>query len=139
MWYELINENYIWKKNTYFLTADMVSLFLNLRNLSVYVKVFIKTSENSCSSSADSFWSFLCSNSIWTSEISNVSAFSNSKISTFQKWISKNLRVQKLLRWPRTTNSFYIKLRDFITNNNNTLSLRWIFKMAIRGDLQLTT
>lgn len=67
------------KRDAYFLTAAIVSLFLNRRNRFVYVKLFINTSENSCSSSADSFCAFLCSNSIDTSEINNVSAFSNSK------------------------------------------------------------
>lgn len=52
------NEKNVRNDETYIRTAVMVSLFLNLRKMSVYVYVFMNTSENSCSSSADSFCFF---------------------------------------------------------------------------------
>lgn len=58
-------------------TAEIVSRFLNLPNCSQKFNVLLNTSLNSCSSADISFCCLRCWSSMYTSLISNVSAFSN--------------------------------------------------------------
>jgi len=95
---------------TYFLTAEIVSLFLNFLNRFVYVLVFKKTSENSCSSSALSFWIFRCSSSMWTSDIIKVSAFSNS--AKHEVGNQKPNKVKILLRLLKNQDQIYLSRLD---------------------------
>lgn len=101
-------------RTTYFLTAEITSLFLNFLKRSVYVSVFMKTSENSCSSSADSFWAFLCSSSMCTSDIKRVSAFSNSATKSKKDLTAfQRDKVQSSRRHNLSYSNFEILLNQF--------------------------